>query len=432
MRRVAFKTIGCRLNKAETAQIAAGFERAGYEVVDFGSPTDICVIHTCTITAKAETTCLRSARNAKKNNPDAIVLLVGCAVESSRERIQSNPSVDLAVGQEGKFDLPALLEGITGDTSLPPEAVSQSASEHSGDTPGSTGDTAPLFGTTRALVKVQDGCDFCCSYCIVPQVRGTPTSRPVADVRREVEMLADQGYKEIVVTGANLAAYNNEGRNLVDLLECIEPVDGIERIRLSSVESSTVQKAVIEFMADSKKLCRYLHLPLQSGDDTVLSAMGRRYTATQYRTLVEFAAGRIPLLGLGTDIIVGFPGETDEAFQNTRSLVEDLPFNNLHVFPYSIRPNTRAASLPEQLPTRIKKERASELIELGESKRRDFVREFLNQSVSVLVERVHEDGSATGWTQEYVEARLELDEVDENDIVNLVPSGIDGMTLLNY
>jgi threonylcarbamoyladenosine tRNA methylthiotransferase MtaB len=427
MKKVAFKTVGCRLNQAETARIAAGFEIAGYSVVEFGAPADVCVIHTCTITGRAETTCLRLARGAKKDNPSTLVVLAGCAVEANREAILGNPAVDFAIGQKEKFDLPRILaERLHGDS----EATANDPTTSTGNLPVQA--IAPLFSTTRALVKVQDGCDFCCSYCIVPQVRGTPTSRPMADIQREVEMLARKGFKEIVITGANLAAYSHSGSNLVDVLVLLETLEGIERIRLSSIESSTVQRAVIEFMAGSEKLCRYLHLPLQSGDDGILAAMGRRYTSAQYRKLVEFAAGTMPLIGLGTDIIVGFPGETDEAFKNTCSLVMDLPFNNFHVFPYSIRPGTHAATLPDQLPREIKKERAAELIAIGNSKRRQFALEFLTRPVSALVERLRTDGVATGWTGEYLEARLQMDGLGENDIANFTPSVIDGVILQNF
>lgn len=430
MKTVAFKTVGCRLNQAETARIAAGFESAGYNVVQFGTPAEVCVIHTCTITGRAETTCLRLARSVKKDNPATVVVLAGCAVEANREAILKNAAVDYAIGQRDKFDLPRILnEQPSGDTLLTSGERESDPGSDKASLPSEA--IAPLFSTTRALVKVQDGCDFCCAYCIVPSVRGNPTSRPVVDIQREVEMLADKGYKEIVITGANLAAYEHDNSDLVDLLAKLEKQKGIERIRLSSIESSTVQRSVVEFMADSEKLCRYLHLPLQSGDDGILAAMGRRYRSAQYRELVEFAVGKMPFVGLGTDIIVGFPGETDGAFNNTRALVTDIPFNNLHVFPYSIRPNTRAAALPDQLPRKIKKLRAAELIAIGNNKRRDFATDFLNRRVSVLIEKVRDDGVGTGWTGEYLEAHLQMNAIAENDIVDFLPLNTEGFILRN-
>jgi threonylcarbamoyladenosine tRNA methylthiotransferase MtaB len=338
--------------------------------------------------------------------------MAGCAVEADRAKLDREASVDVIAGQDEKLNLQALLPAAWRE---PP-----SAGDDSGSTAVDRSDRLPRFDRTRALVKVQDGCDFCCAYCIVPRTRGAPRSRPRSEIVDEVRRFADAGYREVVLSGANLGLYRDGAADLVKLIEAIEAVDGIARIRLSSIECTTIERAVVDAMAGSEKLCRYLHVPLQSGDTGVLERMGRRYTPGQYRALVEYAVSRVENLGLGTDIIVGFPGEADDAFANTVALVGDLPFSNLHVFPYSRRPETRADRLAGQLPASVKKSRVRELVELGDRKRTDFAQSFIGRSVSVLVERVT-DGVAEGWTGEYLEARV-AGPHQENDIVTFTPT----------
>ena len=420
MQRVSFKTVGCRLNQAETAQIAAQFEAAGYMVVPFGQPCDVCVVHTCTITREAERKCLQYARTARRASPDTFVILAGCAVNVEPDRLRRT-GVDLLAGQEDKFCLPRLIREARGDA------------EDQAGTPSHSGipcDTTPVFETTRAFVKAQDGCSFCCSYCIVPQARGAPHSRPVKEVVSEVASLAAKGYREVVLTGANLGCYENGGDGLVELLKAVEPIDDLARIRVSSIELSTTERALIEFMAGSQKLCNYLHFPLQSGDDRILSAMRRRYTAASFREVVQYASECIPLLGLGTDIITGFPGEDEKAFQNTRALVEELPFTNLHVFPYSKRPGTSAEQMPDQVTRPEKKQRVNDLITIGAGKQAAFADSLKGQQVQVLIENISPDGLATGWTRNYLRAKLPADNLARNQLITFTVGGTEAGTLL--
>jgi threonylcarbamoyladenosine tRNA methylthiotransferase MtaB len=329
---VAFKTIGCRLNQAETARMAAQFMAAGYKVVQFHEQCDVCVIHTCAVTAKADKDGVRIARVMKRSNPDTVVVLAGCSAEVAPDRLKKESLADIVVGQQDKFNLPAIL------------TRSQAKSPA-----WSTASCVPVFTNTRALVKVQDGCDFRCAYCIVPAARGEPSSRSFPEIVAEVEALADNGYVEVVLTGANLGCYDSGGKKLPDLIARVEKIPGILRIRLSSIEISTVERALIDYMAGSAKLCRCLHLPLQSGDDGILASMGRRYDTARFRSTVDYALSRIPLLGLGTDIIVGFPGEDENSFQQTIRLVDEIQFSNVHAFSYSKRPRTRAANMSGQV-----------------------------------------------------------------------------------
>jgi len=419
MPRVAFKTVGCRLNQAETAKIAGAFLSAGYTIVPFGGPCDVCVIHTCAVTERAVKDAVRAARASRRSEQPPRVVLAGCAVQACPEALDPHPGGDLLVGQVDKFRLPEIL------------AAGKGPNKYTRQAPVPLGEdgVVPHFSTTRALLKAQDGCDFSCAYCIVPFARGQPTSRPPRAIEEEAKALADLGYREVVITGANLGAYHYGSARIVDLLEKIEAIPGILRTRISSIEISTTEQATIDYMAASSKLCHQLHLPLQSGDDYILSTMGRRYTAKQYRQFVEVAAEKVPFLGLGTDIIVGFPGESDAAFANTVAMVRDLPFSKLHVFPYSKRPRTRAATMPNHVDATIKKQRASRLITLGESKRRAFAGQFLGGHVSVLIEQADREGNGSGWTSEYLRARVRRPGLKVNEIVGFGPKRLDGETL---
>jgi threonylcarbamoyladenosine tRNA methylthiotransferase MtaB len=265
----------------------------------------------------------------------------------------------------------------------------------------------PRFSSTRASIKVQDGCSFRCAYCIVPDARGDPRSRPFEAIMREVEGLAAQGYREVVLTGVNVACWHDADRRLADLAEAASRVAGVARIRLSSVEPGTTERAIVDRMAVAgSRLCHTLHYPLQSGDAGVLKRMRRRYTPEQYGAAVEYALGRIPRLGLGADVITGFPGEDDAAFQETVRMVERYPFGNLHVFPYSERPGTPAAEMDGKVPVAVRRARARELIAIANGKREAFASSFMGLNVEVLIEGVDGDGVGKGWTSEYVEAHV--------------------------
>lgn len=410
---VCFKTIGCRLNQAETAQIAAQFEAVGYRRVAPGTPCDVAIINTCTITHGAERDCAKWARRLRRQGAD-IVVLAGCAVEHNAEQLKTRSGADLLANQTDKYRLLDLLHSPDGLAPAP--TLLHKAPPHP---------TTPLFSTTRALVKAQDGCNFRCSYCIVPDTRGTPHSRPLSDVIADIHRLVEQGYREIVITGANLGCYQDGPHGLVDLLDAADAIPAIDRIRISSIESTTVEREIIDFMATSRTLCHFLHLPLQSGDDHVLQRMGRRYTRTAYRDTVHYALTRIPNLGLGTDIIVGFPGETDAAFANTLALARELPFSNLHVFSYSPRAGTPAATMPHPVDPAIKKQRSAELIALGKTKRHQFANSFIGQPVTTLIERITDDAYATGWSDQYLPVRLSARHHHINDIVTFTPARVD-------
>ena len=399
---VSFKTVGCRLNQAETAVIRSSFEEAGFETVRFGKPCDICVIHGCVVTSKAMEDSLRLARSVKNRYPDAFVILAGCATEFIKNEARPAPAqINYLAGQKEKFNLPEICG--THLKSAENRATGQ----------------LPRFDTQRAIVKIQDGCDFRCAYCIVPSVRGPGKSRPEAEIIEEISRLTLCGYPEIVLTGANIGCYIDGSGRLPHLLEKVEAIPGLRRFRISSLEIATVEKEVIDFMASSKKMCHFLHLPLQSGSDKILQAMGRPYSAKKYCSIIEYAQKKLGVFGLGTDIIVGFPGETDDDFRATEGMIRQLPFSKLHVFSYSPRPGTTAFAMPDQIKAKDKNTRSVRLIELGRDKRKKFAQSLVGKRTAIVVEKIKDDW-AEGWTGEYIRARVRGERLKRKQIIDLV------------
>ena len=409
---VSFKTLGCRLNQAETARMRAGFEAAGCRTRPFGEACDICIIHGCTVTAKAEKNSRRLARSIKRRHPKTFVIIAGCVAEIGGEKIRRG-GADLIANQTDKFILPTLL------------------TRHGFQFTPRSESLPPRFDTIRAIVKIQDGCDFRCAYCIVPDARGQSRSRPSGEILEEIRRLINEsGVREIVLTGANIGCYDDHGTSLVALLEQVETQTSVERLRLSSIELTTAECPIIDFMASSATLCRFLHLPLQSGSDAVLTAMGRRYTTRQYRQAVDYAVRKLGRVGLGTDILTGLPGENAAAFTATEQCIESLPFSNLHVFAYSPRPGTPAARMNGQIAASEKKRRLARLIELGYRKRMEFVRQWIGREVSVLIEAVDADGWGTGWTGEYLPAQVHGRNLRPNTIIRFKPETVSGKSLI--
>jgi threonylcarbamoyladenosine tRNA methylthiotransferase MtaB len=416
--RIAFKTFGCRLNQAETDRFAADFSAAGWQVVPFAAPAEVVVVHGCAVTHTAGLKCLQLARGIKRaaqaaEASEPFVVLVGCVVEADAAR-QDVAGVDLLVARGDKERLVEILCARLGRGSADPA-----------DLPDPPNPPRALR-RKRAFLKVQDGCDFFCTYCIVPHTRGAPVSRPWPQVLDEARALAQDGFAELVITGCNVACYRDGARGLADLLAAIAAIGAVQRIRLSSVEPGTSEREIIDLMSACRKLCRYLHLPLQSGDADTLRRMGRKYTPESFAAMVQHAAQRMPDLGLGTDIIAGFPGETDAAFERTRQLVAALPFSNLHVFPYSERPGTPAVSFADRVPVSVRKSRARELIRLGAEKRQAFALRFVGRPVEVLIERVGKDGRGGGWSSEYLDCRVAgVSRAQIGRIVPFTPTGVE-------
>jgi threonylcarbamoyladenosine tRNA methylthiotransferase MtaB len=388
---VAFKTFGCRLNQAETAQFEKAFTAAGVVRVPFGLPARIIVVHSCAVTQKAENEGLKLLRALRTRWPASCLVLAGCTVEACHAENLRALGLDLIVPREQKDRLVWLtlrhLGLQTPDTPL---------------SPSSLGALPPSRSTQRAALKIQDGCDFFCSYCIVPHTRGRPVSRPFEDCLNEARSLIAAGFQEIVITGCNTACYVDGSHRLTHLLSALTALPGLGRIRLGSIEPGTVEREIIAFMATSDRICRFLHLPVQSGDNGILAAMRRRYTVENVKETLHEALQLMPDLALGADLICGFPGETPEAFERTHALTKELPFSKLHVFPYSERPGTPAAAYRESVPPSERKRRAQILIGQEKRNRQAFAQRFLGHPVELLVERFDKEGTAHGWSGQYL------------------------------
>jgi threonylcarbamoyladenosine tRNA methylthiotransferase MtaB len=402
-KRASLHTLGCRLNQAETTVLAETLRQKGYRVVEFGEPTDLLVLNTCSVTQDAERTSRYVIRKTLKHSPGAFVAVTGCYAQTGSETLKHRAGVDLIVGTQYKLDLPEYLP--------PMEALSKRTAPEIHHTKTMSRDEfeLPQFGepdSTRALVKIQDGCSDMCSFCIIPFARGHERSRKLDDILREVESLVARGYREIVLTGVNIGQYVQAGHNFSSLLQKLDAITGLERIRISSIEPTTVSNDLLDVMASSSKVCPYLHIPLQSGDDRILSGMNRRHTAEHYVHLIERAVNRIPHLGLGTDLMVGFPGETEGAFRNTMGVTMDLPFSYLHVFPYSPRPGTAALRLPDHVPAALVKKRSDLLHEIAYAKRLAFHNKQIGRRLPVLFEQGKQDGYRIGTAPNFAKVAV--------------------------
>ena len=403
MKRASLHTLGCRLNQAETAVLAARLRHDGYHIVEYGEPTDLLVVNTCSVTEDAERTCRYVIRKTLRHSPDAFVAVTGCYAQTGVQQLRTIPGIDLIVGNQFKWDLPSCLPAPHDLKKQPDTEVLHTRTIDREDF------TLPTYGepdSTRALVKIQDGCNVMCSFCLIPFARGHERSRLRDDVIREAEILVAGGYREIVLTGVNIGQYRQDGLNLVGLIAQLEAINGLDRIRISSIEPTTITMDLIDRMASSSKLCPYLHIPLQSGDDTILASMNRPYNIEKFVHLIHRAVAEIPNLGLGTDVMVGYPGESEKAFEHTLDIARELPFSYFHVFTYSPRPGTAATKVPNQIPVAVARERAKILADLSRLKRLAFAERYIGSTVSVLFESGSADGFRVGVTANFLKVSV--------------------------
>ncbi len=411
---VSFRALGCRLNQSESGALAGGFDAAGFRVCDEDAPADLCVINTCSVTHQAESKCRALIRRILKKNPRTFIVLTGCYAQSGVEVLRQMRGVDLIAGTDHKMSLPELIQelisGYAG-AGAPLQKRAEPLIFHNPQISRSefTVPNLSVFDhATRPNVKIQDGCDFFCTFCIIPYTRGRSRSRSFEDVLLEAAVWASRGHREIVLTGVNLGEYQSQDKDLAGLIRALETIENLQRIRISSIEPTTISSELLDLMRTSKKLCAYLHLPLQSGSDATLSAMDRRYSRQDYLDFVREATARMPNLGLGTDVMAGFPGEDEAAFQETVSLIQSLPFSYVHVFPYSRRKGTRVTRgrLPAVHSTVIK-QRTKILCALSGQLRDAFYRRHIGKTVSVLFETQNRQGLFTGLTENYVRVGVE-------------------------
>lgn len=401
--RVALDSVGCKLNAYETEALACAFQGLGYRVVEPDAQTEICVVNTCTVTRGGDADSRKAVRRARRLNPHATVVVTGCYAQRSPSALVA-AGADLVVGNAHKARLPGIVQAfLAGRVPDPLKPM---------DSPGTTrflGVSGPVpGGRTRGSLQIQDGCDEHCTYCIIPAVRGPSVSRPAAEVVDQARRMVESGYREVALTGVHTGSYGHDKGTpnaLIDLLESLETVSGLKRIRLNSIEPAFLSNALIEHVSGSRRICRHFHVPLQSGDDRILRRMGRRYTRDYYAERIQRISATIPGCAIGADVMVGFPGEEEAAFQRSYDLLADLPVTYLHVFSYSSRPGTPAARLPGHLTPAVKKGRSRKLIQLGRDKRRAFHQRHIGSLLRILVEdRPVADGLATGLSDNYVRA----------------------------
>ena len=402
--KAALHTLGCRLNQAETAIIARNLQDKGFEIVDFGQPADLTVINTCTVTEQADAKCRQAVRKSIRSNPDTYVAVVGCYAQMAVDTIRQIDGVNMIVGNEHKMKLADYINGLQ-KSSEPVILHSPKISRNS-----FVIESVGLFdNATRANLKIQDGCNFVCSFCIIAKARGPARSRRFDDVIDEANKLVDMGHKEIVLTGVNIGTYQNDNKKFIDVLAALEKISGLERVRISSIELTTINRNVIDFMADSGKLCPYLHIPVQSGDDSILDSMRRKHDARSFGEIVEYAADKIPGIGLGTDVMVGYPGEGPQEYKNTKRLLADLPISFFHVFTYSDRKGTSSYKMPAKVDHAEKKRRYTEIAEMGKRKKFAFYKSFTERNLPVLFEEKR-NGFWSGLTGNYIRVKVKSQE----------------------
>ncbi len=399
-KKVAFYTLGCKLNFSETSTISRLFEDAGFAKVDFEDSPDVFVINTCSVTDNADKKCKQLVKKALKVNPNAFVTIVGCYAQLKPEEIGKIPGVDLVLGANEKFDILTYLEQT--DKKEEAQVSYQNIKE--------TKEFIPSFSygdRTRSFLKVQDGCDYFCSFCTIPLARGKSRNASILETLVEAEKIAQTEIKEVVLTGVNIGDFGQgEGENFFQLIQALDKVDGIDRFRISSIEPNLLSNEIIDFsLTDSRKFVPHFHIPLQVGNDRILKAMRRKYERSLYAERVTQIKSLRTDCCIGVDVIVGFPGETDEEFLDSYNFIQSLPISYIHVFTYSERANTSAPKLGEFVPMEKRKERSKMLHILSDKKKRAFYEENVGTERTVLFEAEEEEGMMYGFTENYVKVK---------------------------
>ncbi|WP_040005300.1 tRNA (N(6)-L-threonylcarbamoyladenosine(37)-C(2))-methylthiotransferase MtaB [Fibrisoma limi] len=434
MKKVAFYTLGCKLNFSETSTLARLLEEQGHERVEFNEQPDVFIINTCSVTDNADKKCRKIVREAQKINPDGYVAILGCYAQLKPQEIAQIPGVDAVLGAAEKFRLHELIGTFDKQPAGESARVFNSPIEEAIEYHASYS----LNDRTRTFLKVQDGCDYPCSYCTIPLARGKSRSDTIANVVRAAHDIAERGVKEIVLTGVNIGDFGHvdgsgeilhQKETFLDLIQALDEVDGIERFRISSIEPNLLTDEIIAFVAQSKRFVPHFHVPLQSGSNKVLGLMRRRYKRELYADRVAKIKELMPHACIGVDVIVGHPGETDELFKETYQFLTELPVSYLHVFTYSERPNTYALSIKPVVPGHVRAERSKMLHILSDKKRRAFYESQLGREATVLFEEDIADGHMQGFTENYVRVVAKYDPllINETKRIRLLAVNADSL-----
>jgi len=419
--RVSFYTIGCRLNQAETAIIEQSFRQSGYNVVDFSDPADVVVINTCTVTEKGDADTRRVVNKALRTCAASKVALIGCQAQTQQGDLFKMPNVQWIVGNERKMELADIVrDTIDAEPQLITPVVQRDSF------------TIPVAGIdrkhTRANLKIQDGCDFFCTFCEIPYARGRARSRVFDDILREARELTAAGHRELVLTGVNIGTYLFAGKRLPDVVDALEKIDDLQRIRISSVEGTTIPPGLFARMSEGGKLCRHLHISIQSANDDMLAAMNRKYTVAEYQALLQQAYQAVDGICLGTDVIVGFPGETEEHFMDTFRNLREMPFAYFHVFSYSERGHAKSRKLGDKVAQKEIERRSQKMRDLSTRKRRLFFEQNIGATQHVLFEQ-KKNGQWNGLTDSYIRVHVESELDLKNRFVPVLLEEIHGQTM---
>ena len=412
-KKVAFVSLGCKVNQYETNAMSQEFIQAGYEVVEFTDVADVYIVNTCTVTNIADRKSRQMLRRVKEINPEAVLVATGCYAQVGKEELEKIEDIDMIIGNNEKKDIVEIIQDYQNEkNAIITDVMHQKEYVEFG--------TTTYTEKTRAVVKIQDGCDRFCSYCIIPYARGRVRSRKPENVVTEVEQIVDKGIKEIVITGIHIASYGKDFRNeigLIDLLEELNKIKGLKRIRLGSIEPTIITEEFVSRLAKLEKICDHFHLSLQSGCNETLKRMNRRYTCEEFENGTKLLRKAFPNAALTTDVIVGFPGETDEEFNTTFEFLKKVAFYKMHIFKYSQRKGTKAAVMPNQIDGSIKEQRSKVLLNLSDENEEMYNSEYVGKTVEVLFEE--KDGEFfKGHTSNYIEVWAEGEDL-ENVICNV-------------
>lgn len=401
-KRAAFYTLGCKLNFSETSTISRQLSKNGFSVTDFNNKADLYVINTCSVTENANKECRRVIRKAKITNPQAVIAVTGCYAQLKPKEISEIEGVDLVLGANEKFNLPNLIKNINKSSSTEIHGCEINNLDFIY--------SYSIHDRTRSFLKIQDGCDYSCTYCTIPLARGKSRSGNIKKIIKNAENIGNNGIKEIVLTGVNIGDFKDEKFRFIDVIKELDQLKKIDRFRISSIEPNLISSEIIDFVANSDKFVPHFHIPMQSGSNNILRNMKRRYKIELYQDKIKEITKKINDVCIGADLIVGFPGETNEEFHKTMNFIKKLPLSYLHVFPYSERENTKAINLKNKIDKSIKSERVKQLIVLSEKLKRKFYNKYQNSIKEVLFEKVNKNGMMYGFTDNYIKTKIPFNE----------------------
>ncbi len=407
--KIAFKTLGCRVNLYETDALASRFKAANYDIVEASEDADVYVVNTCTVTNQSDQKCRQALHQIRRQHPDSLIIATGCMVNHRKDELIGSKIADYVIDNERKHAIFNIIDEHLNGNPLDPEGFDVDLFSYQ-----------PAFDTfhTRSLIKIHDGCNNFCSYCIIPMVRGRATSRCDKDIYDNIRQVIDYGFKEIVLTGVNMGRYQYQDVNFENLVENILKIDGDFRLRISSIEPDNFSDKFLKLF-ENEKLAPHMHICLQSGSENTLKAMRRHYTAVEFKKMCDRIKTTIPDFNITTDLIVGFPGETESDFIESVEMCKSIGFSHIHTFKYSVRNGTKAATMPNQIPDKIKTERSAIIRQVSSDNKKRYYESMIGKSQRMLIERISADGTARGYGENYIPMRLKSKDLEKNTFVNV-------------